>query len=107
MQSVYYCCPSLTKIGICQQILAELPYVKFHDNTITGSQVVHVYGWTIGGCYLNRSSVGLLMRLKTQTMDKVLQNNYTPNKSSKPNEEQMTDTQENNSNLLHAIWCLA
>jgi hypothetical protein len=40
MQSVRYCCPALTKMGICLSILTELSNIKFRENPFSRSRVV-------------------------------------------------------------------
>jgi hypothetical protein len=39
MQSARYCCPMLTKIGMCSQNLVKFAIVKFHENLLSSSRV--------------------------------------------------------------------
>jgi hypothetical protein len=40
MQSDSYCCPVITKTGICEQSAVKFPSIKFHENSLNGSRVV-------------------------------------------------------------------
>jgi hypothetical protein len=45
-QSARYCCPILTKTGMCPQILVKLANAKCRKNTISLSRLLHWYRQT-------------------------------------------------------------
>jgi hypothetical protein len=59
MSTAQQCCPILTKIGMCQQILVKLPNTKFHKNPVILRQ-----------SDLNMSSAGILMCLEKWEREK-------------------------------------
>jgi hypothetical protein len=59
--SAVICCPILTKLGICRQILAKLANFKFHENLFSGSLVV-----TYRQTNMAEQNGAILLRLVTE-----------------------------------------